>query len=513
MKKYSFKDINCVYVLGSSQEDFKYFFSDIKNGLNIKEEDFEKPHPKEAERIARQRAREEVAITTRTLRGHNGIRFNPPPQWDTATLSASFKPHKKSKGCAKFAKSIFIISGDSGLGLNTHKNQNEVFENFNKILNYNNSFVFFIRGNHDDPDFFDGEKINYSNIKAIPDYSVIETACGNVLCVGGAISIDREWRKRQEERINNVPSSFKKRLYCEKEAPFFDADAIEDVVNNIKIDYVVSHSAPSFATPENNGIIDDWVEKDKTLREDVEHERLIMDKIFNVLSEHNMKPKYWAYSHFSNMYIERRSNTIFRSISNNCGFNPLSIPFDMSMFLSNEEGNKKKLKTSKLISKLSHLDIEDRHQDPEGGNRLLEEELRREDELNGRQVEEEAEYNEEPDAPNNDNLFEEVAMMHNEEPHMAETINTINNGTNRDFNPAINTAYERLRREFEEYRIRDREVGNRLYTPIDYENIYTTITTANGATTVAYDGNIGDAVAANGAAAVAANNDEGEGHG
>ena len=60
MKTYSFKDIINVYVLGDCHGEFKEYFHGIKNGLDIKSEDEDKPHPKELERQARKAAREQA---------------------------------------------------------------------------------------------------------------------------------------------------------------------------------------------------------------------------------------------------------------------------------------------------------------------------------------------------------------------------------------------------------------------------------------------------------------------
>ena len=58
-----------------------------------------------------------------------------------------------------------------------------------------NNWVVFVRGNHDDPSYFNEEKVNYERFRCVPDYSVINVCGRNVLCVGGAVSIDRKYRR------------------------------------------------------------------------------------------------------------------------------------------------------------------------------------------------------------------------------------------------------------------------------------------------------------------------------
>jgi hypothetical protein len=282
MGTYSFKGIKNIYVIGDCHGEFKTYFHGIKCGLNIKSEDEETPHPKELERQARKAAREQAMRDNQRLQEGHGRRiaqaFAEPQEgsgWATLSASDVFKKIKKGKNCA-FSDSLFIIAGDCGLGFNKPKYYEDLFEKFNKILSYNNTYVVMVRGNHDDPAYFDGERVNLSNIKAVPDYSVINANDKNILCVGGAISLDRTWRIKQEERINRFSTSKKKSIYWKDEAPIFNKEALDKVTNSTKIDYVVSHSAPSFVNPENHIGIDEWSVDDKTLVSDIKEKVLSM---------------------------------------------------------------------------------------------------------------------------------------------------------------------------------------------------------------------------------------------
>ena len=366
MKTYSFKDIVNVYVLGDCHGEFKDYFHGIKNGLDIKSEDEDKPHPKELERQARKAAREQamrnagrpqIAVDAQ---GRRYMRFAEPPRdnhggdngWAalSAAVSDTFKKMKKGK-MAIYANSLFIIAGDCGLGFNKPKYYEDLFDKFNKVLSYNNSYIIMVRGNHDDPAYFDGERVNLSNIKAVPDYSVISAGGKNILCVGGAISLDRTWRIKQEQRINRFSTTKKKTIYWKDEAPVYNQEALDDITKNIKIDYVVSHTAPSFVSPENHAGLDDWSVDDSTLVSDVKEERRVLDKVFETLRDCDMRPKYWAYGHFDYCFIEKRSDTLFRGLGD--GFNPLSIDMDIAQFFQNEEMRKKKKKKASSIKTIS----------------------------------------------------------------------------------------------------------------------------------------------------------------
>ena len=65
-----------------------------------------------------------------------------------------------------------------------------------------NNWIVMVRGNHDDPSYFNKEKIKHERCRTIPDYSIIQ-ACGhNILCIGGAVSIDRNYRKKHDAKYH-----------------------------------------------------------------------------------------------------------------------------------------------------------------------------------------------------------------------------------------------------------------------------------------------------------------------
>jgi len=341
MKVYSFKDIDRVYVVGDCHGEFKKFFNGIKSNLSIKDEDIEPVHPMEASRLERQRILMQEALARYRRPGRMDI----PNDWGSVTISDSLK---SSFGYSGWSNCLFIVAGDCGFGFNKPKYYETILEKYNKIFAYNNTYVVFVRGNHDDPSYFDGETVNLSNIKAVPDYSVIETKGNNILCVGGAVSIDRTWRKDQEQRVNRFAKSHKRKFYWEDEAPVLKIDEICEATKGREIQCVVSHTAPSFVGPVNHIGIDEWSEKDASIVDDIKQERLVLDKVYETLRDQGSRPKYWAYGHFHTSNIEKRSDTIFRALEE--GFKPIEITQDIIMFLLKEKESvkKKKIKTPSL---------------------------------------------------------------------------------------------------------------------------------------------------------------------
>src|ERR1035441_7883611 len=103
--------------------------------------------------------------------------------------------------------SVIIMAGDCGFGFEKEEFYKQEYNKVKRILKERNVTVIFVRGNHDDIQYFDGIKIDFEYWKAVPDYSVLSFSPNgeingeingeghNVLCVGGAISVDRLWRK------------------------------------------------------------------------------------------------------------------------------------------------------------------------------------------------------------------------------------------------------------------------------------------------------------------------------
>lgn len=102
---------------------------------------------------------------------------------------------------------LLIVAGDCGFGFERKSYYEEVVRHNRKRLSDGNNWVVFVRGNHDNPDFFDGKTINHKRFVAVPDYSIIQAAGFTILCVGGATSIDSQhrikaWQQKRARRDN-----------------------------------------------------------------------------------------------------------------------------------------------------------------------------------------------------------------------------------------------------------------------------------------------------------------------
>jgi DNA repair exonuclease SbcCD nuclease subunit len=194
-----------------------------------------------------------------------------------------------------------IQVGDFGVGFQTVEKEKRMLEMYHTQLVKNNVHVWAIRGNHDYKPHFDNDPFGFTNIHLVKDYTVLNLAGKNILCIGGAVSVDREWRKtrKQKEGIfenNNlgIESWWNDEL--------FELD-IQKLSEFRDIDIVVTHTAPDYCTPDNkmglgyfvNNIIKET--GDEALRTDLLVERNLLTQAFTILRLNNSIENHY-YGHF-----------------------------------------------------------------------------------------------------------------------------------------------------------------------------------------------------------------------
>ena len=188
----------------------------------------------------------------------------------------------------KMCDTLIIVAGDCGFGFKYPAYDIDFYysRTMDRIIDANN-YLAFVRGNHDNPWYFDGEHVGYERFRAVPDYSVL-TACGHqILCVGGATSVDRIKRVGGKD-------------YWPDERPAFDHDKLVALkYEGYQIDTVVTHCAPSLCE---NITPPDWLfqlaDEDPTLLEDLKSDRMRMDYILKDLKTDRHPLRRWYYGHF-----------------------------------------------------------------------------------------------------------------------------------------------------------------------------------------------------------------------
>lgn len=303
MQVYDLKKLEKCFVCGNIDRNMDRFINMITSNLSnyTKQE-----HPKELERQERLKQR------AQTQHGGLGLHAGFHAEMRNASMSLN-KKIKASHGWGDYTynNSVIIVSGNCGIGSKSMKYYQETFKKLDRILADNNCFIFFVRGNNDNPSMFNENKINFEHVKTLQDYSVIQLKNFNCLCIGGSVSLDKEWKLAQER-------DFGKKLFWEGEQPYFDEKTLEEILKKYKIGCVISSTSPSFAFPGTNAFNKTkWFKEDTSIKGTCAKERKILDKIYDKIIDADVKPYTWFYGRFKQSNKAKVNDIIFDSL---CSF-------------------------------------------------------------------------------------------------------------------------------------------------------------------------------------------------
>ena len=193
-----------------------------------------------------------------------------------------------------------ILAGDCGFGFHHFKYYTGcMYQKAHRWLERNDNIIICVRGNHDDPSYYNGKLFYEERMMCVPDYTVIKGYHHTVLCVGGAVSIDRTYRQDLQIFRPNGP-----RYWWEDEYPVLDTDKIKEITDaGYRIDTVVSHTCPDFCFPMDKGVTNStmahWLKIDPELRFDLLNERSCMTEIYHqLIDEYDHPVKRWMYGHY-----------------------------------------------------------------------------------------------------------------------------------------------------------------------------------------------------------------------
>ncbi len=174
----------------------------------------------------------------------------------------------------KISDCYLISVGDSGIGFTDKTNEIKRVKYLDYEFKERNIVFMSIRGNHDDPDYFQGDdRVALDNFELIEDYTLMEYGEKKIQFIGGAVSIDRTSRTEG-------------RSYWEDEVVKFDKEKCKEV------DILVTHTAPSWCFPQQfNEMVYGWANEDAYLLEDLTDERA-------------SKPELHLYGHFHSSWTE-----------------------------------------------------------------------------------------------------------------------------------------------------------------------------------------------------------------
>ena len=196
-------------------------------------------------------------------------------------------------------KNAYIIQvGDFGVGFNGLLKEKRTLEFVHTELVKRNVFVYAIRGNHDYKPYFDNDPFGFTNIKLVKDYTVLNLEGKNILCIGGAVSIDRRMRKTKNQMIGRYDVKSMNESWWPDEIFNWEDDKLVDLRD---INIVVTHNAPDYCVPDNsNGFgsfVDQFIAADPELKMDLLDERRQITMAFQTIKMYNNVTHHY-YGHF-----------------------------------------------------------------------------------------------------------------------------------------------------------------------------------------------------------------------
>lgn len=216
--------------------------------------------------------------------------------------------------------SVIIVAGDCGFGFHQKGYYDSLLNRLNSKLKKLRSTVIFIRGNHDDPMYFTTDLYDLEYIKTVRDYTIISIdndGCNeyNILCIGGAISIDRTLRIKNDESFNgklNIRKHPESRRYSYWSDENFNLNT--EILNEMYgINCIVTHGNPYHNNGIISGYVKEWCNLDSTLMDDILSEHTNMREMLDILLLNGNEVKLWVNGHYHTScinHIERYGHEI-----------------------------------------------------------------------------------------------------------------------------------------------------------------------------------------------------------
>lgn len=205
-------------------------------------------------------------------------------------------------------KNAHIIQvGDFGVGFKSLEKEKRELAAYHHLLLKNNVIVWAIRGNHDYKPYFDNDPFGFTNIKLVKDYTVLNLEGNNILCIGGAVSVDRKMRYTKNQNIGRFDVRTGSETWWPDERFEFDNDKLKEFRG---INIMVTHTAPDYCIPDNGygfgPLVDGFIRYDPNLKLDLLEERRNMTLAFQTIKENNdITHHYYGHFHradYINMY-------------------------------------------------------------------------------------------------------------------------------------------------------------------------------------------------------------------
>ena len=194
----------------------------------------------------------------------------------------------------------FVQVGDFGLGFERPKKDHDRLTTLNYLLEVNYSHLWVIRGNHDNPAFWQwGCGYEFSNIHFVPDDEIRVIEGKTCYFAGGAVSVDRCKRTQGIDywagEICNERNllGFKERI-------------------DILFTHDVYHPVSPFGT--SSDTMKYWCERDENLMGDIIQSQIGMKYLYD--SIYNINPNFsWYHGHYHEPHVTNNDGQVVHSLS------------------------------------------------------------------------------------------------------------------------------------------------------------------------------------------------------
>lgn len=196
--------------------------------------------------------------------------------------------------------SVVIITGDSGFWYHKPGYYERIWYRMKKRLEKNNNMILCVRGNHDNPWYYDPQNWpGYDRWKTVQDYEILDIQGTKILCIGGATSIDQkhrhEWNAKQEKYGSE------KRIWWKSERPLH----VPESHLPTRVDVIVSHEAPIQVGPVVYRSEDMELEVYRNICEDREYLGKVLE---------NLKPRRWFFGHYHKSYSGTYAHSLYHGL-------------------------------------------------------------------------------------------------------------------------------------------------------------------------------------------------------
>ena len=199
----------------------------------------------------------------------------------------------------KVTSSDIIICGDYGVGFSSSPKiyEDELYNCYiHKRLEKNDINIYVVRGNHDNPEWFDGNH-DYPRLKFLKDHNILELSGLRIYPIGGGVSMDRKWRINYNHMKEGFGSS--KRIWWENER------IVRETKLPSKVDIIVSHMAPMYFRP----IYTRTPSIDLDIWKDSVDDRLYLDYVFREIIFSR-----WIFGHYHTSITESLEGKLYKCL-------------------------------------------------------------------------------------------------------------------------------------------------------------------------------------------------------